>query len=429
MKNRGFTVIELVVSFTLVSVISIILFELIFSLKELYVSGDIKTTLLNKQGIMTKKIYDDLSDDTLTSITSCGVSCLIFNYQGTEKKLLVDVGANTLTYGNYTMKLSEGSTFGKLSFSYDIDINRDNINEQYCIDNDVIKQYCDKNLKLSRFSLDIPIYTNLLGEEDFGIHIVKDYNKENVAINNTISIENAIITANTIDLKIRKDTDTSNTGETIYNYWAKIFHQDHNGIDLNSEDAYFKDYPEFLKSNNTHKFSSLKSLEIFRINKNTKVQFLAPVKDGNGNTIFQLQEIDLVEEASKDKTEKEKKKIAEEYQNGYFEFLLEYPEISTTDYNLWTQTNNFVTSSTLENVYTIDIVYQGGTCKWNGLKYLTDDNAKQFVNGCQGDDYFTIGTRESGTEIKGETGTTKEVDLWVKADEYIDKYSLSVIVD
>lgn len=396
MKNRGFTVIELVVSFTLVSVISIILFELIFSLKELYVSGDIKTTLLNKQGIMTKKIYDDLSDDTLTSITSCGVSCLIFNYQGTEKKLLVDVGANTLTYGNYTMKLSEGSTFGKLSFSYN---------------------NTDTMLNLKEFSLDIPIYTNLLGEEDFGIHIVKVYNSTDVAINNTISIENAIITANTIDLKIRKDT--SITGENTY--WAKIFHQDHNDIDLNSEDAYFKDYSEFLKSKNEHKFSSLKSLEIFRINKDTKVQF----RDNNNV----LQEIDLVEEASKNKTEKEKKKIAEEYQNGYFEFLLEYPEISTTDYNLWTQTNNFVTSSTLENVYTIDIVYQGGTCKWNGLKYLTDDNAKQFVNGCQGDDYFTIGTRESGTEIKGETGTTKEVDLWVKADEYIDKYSLSVIVD
>lgn len=396
MKNRGFTVIELVVSFTLVSVISIILFELIFSLKELYVSGDIKTTLLNKQGIMTKKIYDDLSDDTLTSITSCGVSCLIFNYQGTEKKLLVDVGANTLTYGNYTMKLSEGSTFGKLSFSYN---------------------NTDTMLNLKEFSLDIPIYTNLLGEEDFGIHIVKVYNSTDVAINNTLSIDKAIITANTINLKVRKDT--SITGENTY--WAKIFHQDHNGIDLNSEDAYFKDYPEFLKSNNTHKFSSLKSLEIFRINKDTKVQF----RDNNNV----LQEIDLAEEASKDKTEKEKKKIAEEYQNGYFEFLLEYPEISTTDYNLWTQTNNFVTSSTLENVYTIDIVYQGGTCKWNGLKYLTDDNAKQFVNGCQGDDYFTIGTRESGTEIKGESGTTKEVDLWVKADEYIDKYSLSVIVD
>lgn len=397
--KKGFTVIELVVSFTLVSIISIILFELIFSLKELYVSGDIKTTLLNKQGIMTKKIYDDLNEDTLTEITSCGVSCLNFKYQNEERKLFVDVGANTLTYGNYTMKLSEGSTFGQLSFSY---------------------SNADNELNLKEFTLNIPIYTNLL-EDDFGIHIVKVYNPTDVVINNTLSIENAIITANTIDLNVRKDT--SITGENTY--WVKIFHQDHSDIDLNSKDAYFKDYNEFLKSNNTHKFSSLKSLEIFRINKDTKVKF----KDNNNV----LQEINLIEEASKNKTEKEKKKIIEEYQNGYFELLLEYPEISTANYNLWTQTNNFVTSSTLENIYTIDIVYQGGTCKWNGLKYLTNKNANQFVNGCQGDDYFAIGTKKENTTIKGPGGDysneVNSVDLWVKADEYINKYSLSVIVD
>ena len=406
--KKGFTVIELIVSFVLVSIISIILFELIFSIKELYVSGDIKTTLLNKQGIMTKKIYDDLNEDTLTEIKSCGVSCLIFKYPEGERKLLVDVGANTLTYGNYTMKLIDGSHFGELSFN---------------------NSNTDSLLNVSEFYIKIPILSDFL-DEDFGIHIVKTYNTGSIIINNEISINDAIITANNIDLPLRKDELI--TGSTTY--WAKIFHQDHNNIDLKSKDSYFENYNEFIKSNNNHKFSSLKSLEIFRIPKEDKVKFL-----DNDNKLI---EIDLIEETieqRKDeyKDEKEKKKLEqklnEQYQNGYFELLLEYPKISTTNYNLWTQTSNFVESSELENIYAIDIVYQGSSCKWNGLKFLTDTSSNQYVNGCQGGDNFAIGTRKNNTAIKGPGGEyeeeVNEVDLWIKADEYIKKYSLSVITD
>jgi len=404
--KKGFTVIELIVSFVLVSIISVILFELIFTIKELYISGDIKTTLLNRQGIMTKKIYDDLNEeDYLQEIRGCGVSCLIFKYQDEEKKLLVDVAANTLTYGNYTMKLIDGSYFDTLSFKYE--------------------EKNDTTLNISEFSLDIPIKSIFL-DDDFGIHIVKNYTTGTVLINNNISINdanNAIITANGINLPLRNDE--SITGNP--SYWAKIFHQDHIGINKTSNDAYFKDRNEFEKSNNVHKFSSLKSMEVFRIPSDIKVEF----SDNDSN----LQSIDLIEEAVKSKeykneTEKERKKIIEQYQNGYFELLLEYPKISS-NYNLWTQTNNFTKSEPLENAYAIDIVYQGDTCKWNGLKYLTDESATQFVNGCQGGDNFTIGTKKPNITIKGPDGDLADdkasVDLWIKADEYIKKYSLSKI--
>lgn len=394
--KKGFTVIELIVSFVLVSAISVILFELIFTLKELYISGDIKTTLLNRQGIMTKKIYDDLNEDTLQEIKSCGVSCLIFKYQDEEKKLLVDVAANTLTYGNYTMKLIDGSYFDQLSFKID---NSDSI------------------LNLKEFTLNIPIKSRFLND-DFGIRIVKLYSPDTVTVNNVININEATIIANGIALPLKNDkTITGNIS-----YWAKIFHQDHIGIDLNSNDAYFKDENEFKKSNNEHKFSSLKSLEVFRIPSTKEVQFL------NNSNI--LEKIDLIAESSKNKEQKEINKIKEQYQNGYFELLLEYPNLSTKNYNLWTQTNNFVDSSTLENAYTIDIVYQGGTCKWTGLKKLNDD-IEFYTNGCQGGSNFSIGTKKPGSAIKGPGGdyadTVNSVNLWINADVYIDKYSLSKI--
>ena len=62
-NNKGFTIIELAVSFCLVAAVSITLLQLVLTLKEVYLSGDVKTTLLNKQGIMTKKIYDDLNHE------------------------------------------------------------------------------------------------------------------------------------------------------------------------------------------------------------------------------------------------------------------------------------------------------------------------------------------------------------------------------
>lgn len=394
--KKGFTVIELIVSFVLVSAISIILFELIFTLKELYISGDIKTTLLNRQGIMTKKIYDDLNEDTLQSITSCGVSCLIFKYPDEEKKLLVDVAANTLSYGNYTMKLIDGSYFDQLEF---------------IIDNS------DSTSNLKEFTLNIPIRSRFL-DDNFGIRIVKVYSPDMVVVNNQISITEATITANGINLPLRNDTSITGSDS----YWAKIFHQDHTGIDLNSDDAYFKDENEFKKSNNEHKFSSLKSLEVFRIPSTVEVQFL------NSSNI--LETVDLITESSKDKTEKEINKIKEQYQNGYFELLLEYPNISSSNYNLWTQTNNFVNSSILENAYPIDFIYQGESCLFTGLKKLKDDN-NFYVNGCPGGSNFAIGTKKAGTVISGPGGdeddTVNSVNLWIKADSYIGKYGLSEI--
>lgn len=412
MNKKGFTVIELIVSFTLVTVISIILFELIFSLKELYISGDIKTTLLNKQGIMIKKIYDDLSTDELSSITSCGVSCLDFTYPDGKKRLLVDVAGNTLAYSDYTMKLIDGSYFDNLSF---------NINK---------KETTVVGSDDAEFSINIPIKSKFLSDEDFGIHIVKTYNQGSLEINNYIRVNDATIVANGIPLELREDILI--TGKSTI--WAQIFHQDQIGIDKNSNDAYFTSYEEFTKTNSEHKKSSLKSLEVFRIT-DPNIEYLN--KDNileKINLIEKAKEIKLKELQDKNPSlsklpEKESNKIDESYQDGLFELLLEYPSISTTNYNLWTQTSNFVKSSKLQNYDPIDIVYQG--VSWNGLKYLTDKNANQYVNGSQGGNNFTIGVKQAGVDIKGPGGDYADivdsVDLWIKADEYINKYALSVI--
>ena len=152
----------------LISVISIMMFSLIISLKELYISADIKTSLLNKQGIITKKIYNDLNTKKLKNIRACGISCLTFiyeeNYNGTTRnvpvQLLVDVAANTITYGDYLMELKSGSEI---------------ISED---DNKISVSYNDSILYIN-----IPIKTSFL-DDDFGIHVVKKLQNHTLAQNN-----------------------------------------------------------------------------------------------------------------------------------------------------------------------------------------------------------------------------------------------------
>ena len=56
MKNKGFTVIELVLTISLVSVVMIILFQIIFLVKNLYVESGVKVKLLQKQLVISEKI-------------------------------------------------------------------------------------------------------------------------------------------------------------------------------------------------------------------------------------------------------------------------------------------------------------------------------------------------------------------------------------
>lgn len=377
MKKNGFTVVELIVSFTLVSIISIILFQLIFSLKDLYVGGDIKTTLLNKQGIMTKKINDDLTERTLLGISGCGVSCLNFAYSDGNSQLLVDVAASTITYDDYTMKLSEGSEFGELDFS------------NYAISS-------TPNTSNSFFNLNIPIVSKFF-DSDFGIHIVKLYDSSLLYVNNSISLSNATIVANKVSLELKRTTDDNAT-------WAHIFHQENN--------TYFNSYNSFLKSIDSSKMSSLKSLEVFRSN----------------SKIAELK----AQEITGSSTEREIKQINENYQKGYFELIIDYPNYSTgvgilQNYNRWTQTSNFTNNDKLTNSINDGSSYTGTDCRWqNGLKYNNDKSSNSYVNGCPGS-YFAIGVNREGASLLGPDKQVNSVDLWVRVDEYIDKYALNTI--
>ncbi len=164
MKNKGFTVVEMLSAFTLSSIIIIILFQLIINLKEIYSSSGIKTELLNKQYLMTNKIYSDLNEKQIVSIDSCinMEKCISFTYSdGIVKNLEIDEENKTIKYDNYIVKLNSYTNFGNIIIDFD------GTSEQNKIVN-----------------INVPIYNDQIKDTNFGINIVYPYNNQTVA-NNT----------------------------------------------------------------------------------------------------------------------------------------------------------------------------------------------------------------------------------------------------
>lgn len=162
-NNKAFTLVEMLVSFTLAMILVIIMFQLIINLKELYMSSGIKTELLNKQYLMTNKIYTDLNEKKAIYIENCDnpLICIQFTFQdGTVKRLQVDETNKTITYDDYTIKLS---------------------NESYFKTMDISTYSSATNNKI--FNVNIPIYNDLFKNTDFGINIVYPYNDTEVANN------------------------------------------------------------------------------------------------------------------------------------------------------------------------------------------------------------------------------------------------------
>ena len=165
MNKKGFTVIELMTTFVLIAIISTLLIKLTITLKEIYITGDIKTSLLTKQGIMTDKIYKDLKTGTLSGISSCGVNCIDFNYSGTTKRLKINTDNSDytlLTYSNYSIKVKNNEGYFETPVAKIEDTTPNKI-----------------------FTLKAPIKSKLV-KGDFGLNIVYQLGTESVSFDDAI---------------------------------------------------------------------------------------------------------------------------------------------------------------------------------------------------------------------------------------------------
>ena len=114
-QQKGFTVVELIVSFSLTLVVILLLFQVIISLKELYVKDGLKSELVAKQSIMMQKVMTDFDHNKISQATRCGDDCFQFTFEdGHETSLTLDRAKGIFHYGDYTTKLIENCSFGTI---------------------------------------------------------------------------------------------------------------------------------------------------------------------------------------------------------------------------------------------------------------------------------------------------------------------------
>jgi len=169
MNKKGFTLVEIIVTFTLISTISFLLFQLILSLKNLYTGSDYKTILLIEQGNMVRRINTDMFMMPLVSMNECSTEeegekglkkCYTFTLEDTvieqEVNRVLKIYSDKIEYDSYQMPIGEGSTMGDVSV--------------------VVSYIEDASVKYnSILTIDIPI-KNKLAEGDFGIRFSVQYN-------------------------------------------------------------------------------------------------------------------------------------------------------------------------------------------------------------------------------------------------------------
>lgn len=117
MNNKGFTLVELIVSFVLITVISLALFKTTLTLQQQQQinlsKNKYKTFLIS----LNNTIQMDFMGDKVKSITSCGNNCYDIVYENVGEKRL-SVADNIITYGSTKEKLPSDYKFiGDIEFT------------------------------------------------------------------------------------------------------------------------------------------------------------------------------------------------------------------------------------------------------------------------------------------------------------------------
>lgn len=173
LNNKGFTVVELTLSFVLVFTLAFSMYQLLFNYRVKQNEESIKAQLTDYRDQVTLAIQNDISDKKLKNIDYCMMGsnvvdrCLVLNFNdGTSKQLAVEKGIKTYNGEDYDINYI---TYGGIIYE-----SSDAILLEYRANYMLYNTYESDNLEDSRvnvYKISIPIYHNDL-EGNYGIEIV-----------------------------------------------------------------------------------------------------------------------------------------------------------------------------------------------------------------------------------------------------------------
>lgn len=167
-NKKGFTLIEFIVSITLTMIILLFLLKIVIMLKDIYFVSGIKTEMLVKQSIISEELNKGFEKNVVAAYQYSGNLYWFFYADGTNSKLEIDQTNKILTYGTYSIELTDGSTFGT------IDVKTETVNG------------VSANKNNSFLKVHIPI-NNSLVKGDFGITTIYQYDSRVTAIGSITS--------------------------------------------------------------------------------------------------------------------------------------------------------------------------------------------------------------------------------------------------
>ena len=173
MNNKGFTLVELITTFAVASVIALILFNVVLSIKNIYSKTNMKTNLLINQANLNNQINSKVLDENITSIDLCDLSTYCYKIKYTDGKTLnLVIKEKSVAFGNYTYKLEKGSY-----------VDTDNIKLSYKTFNEITDN------KDSILNIKIPIKSKQIENYDFGLNFIYLYNDGDINYNGIPSNE------------------------------------------------------------------------------------------------------------------------------------------------------------------------------------------------------------------------------------------------
>lgn len=150
MKNKGFTLVELITTFSLTAVIIVLLMNVIIIMKNTYSKTGIKTDLYINQSNLSNTLNSKLNSDNIDSYTPCDDSEFCFTF-------------NLVDGSNLKLEVTEKSVkFDK--YVYNLDDNTKIVNPTLKVEQ---MDEIDKFLIIK-----IPIVSQMYPNMDFGVNLV-----------------------------------------------------------------------------------------------------------------------------------------------------------------------------------------------------------------------------------------------------------------
>ncbi len=95
-NQKGFTVIELLASFTLTMIIVVFLFEIVLELKDVYVNNSLKTRVIDKNALIATNINTKLSKKYISAASCASNRCTVTYLDGSSDQITVEPDGVTI---------------------------------------------------------------------------------------------------------------------------------------------------------------------------------------------------------------------------------------------------------------------------------------------------------------------------------------------